>query len=437
MNLRQNKRFFFSSISFISEKTQIPNFRCVKKERDLASFDNLKFQDDLFTIQPEHGVVWPNSEAFVTIDFHPLMEEHFQRLAFCDIDGFDLRLPLKLSGKALGPRVEPNFKEVDIGKVFVNSTNVYKISLQNSGFVPAPFKVFPLQSLYGSKFSFSPESGAIPPQKSEVIQITFNCDLIGPFSEVFKWEIHGASNPVTCKFLGQVIGPTFKFDKPRIDFGEVSFNFLNSQTITLTNTSKIPMKFNLRIPEDGELLKREFDVVPATGIVLPESNKTIKIEFLSNTVKEYRYNLIMDVGEVGLNLHSIPIRAICKVPFIAVSNQKLTFSDVFLGVQYSRDFELLNSSSLASKFEIILPSENEPVNPETPGSSSTINLTNVPNTPSANNPNAANNNPNNSTIPSTVNSARGLNTSSNTTSGKVTAFVDQPTGIVAANRFII
>ena len=38
--------------------------------------------------------------------------------------------------------------------------------------------------------------------------------------------------------LGPQVSPTFHFDLDRISFGVVSYGFLNSKTLTLTNTSE-------------------------------------------------------------------------------------------------------------------------------------------------------------------------------------------------------
>ena len=49
---------------------------------------------------------------------------------------------------------------------------------------------------------------------------------------------------IACAFLlaSPQVSPTFHFDLDRISFGVVSYGFLNSKTLTLTNTSEAPPK---------------------------------------------------------------------------------------------------------------------------------------------------------------------------------------------------
>lgn len=53
----------------------------------------------------------------------------------------------------------------------------------------------------------------------------------------------------------QVVAPKFKFDVAELDFGPVSFGFLQSRTLKLTNESDIPFQFALSVPMDGKYNK--------------------------------------------------------------------------------------------------------------------------------------------------------------------------------------
>jgi len=96
-----------------------------------------------------------------------------------------------------------------------------------------------------------------------------------------------------------------------VDFGIASFGFLHSRTITLANTSQIPMKFTLRIPKDGEFMQREFGLTPSSGTLLPKSKMPIKLDFVPETVKKYTndYQLLIECDGVGQGLISLPIIA--------------------------------------------------------------------------------------------------------------------------------
>lgn len=64
---------------------------------------------------------------------------------------------------------------------------------------------------------------------------------LGSFHEVFEWTLKGSATAVTLAFRGVSVQPTFTFDTTMINFGNVSFGFLNSRMLTLTNTSQVPL----------------------------------------------------------------------------------------------------------------------------------------------------------------------------------------------------
>ena len=65
----------------------------------------------------------------------------------------------------------------------------------------------------------------------------------GEFSEMFNFQLQGSDDLLTCQIKGHVVGPTFNFDVDEIDFGVVSYSFMHKKTITLSNTSDIPMEY--------------------------------------------------------------------------------------------------------------------------------------------------------------------------------------------------
>lgn len=81
----------------------------------------------MFTIEPASGDIWPNTEAYVSIDFHPQAAEDYERTAFCEVTGRETRLPLKMIGKGKGPNVTFAFSDLDIGEIFINSVHEYEV----------------------------------------------------------------------------------------------------------------------------------------------------------------------------------------------------------------------------------------------------------------------------------------------------------------------
>lgn len=127
---------------------------------------------------------------------------------------------------------------------------------------------FILSNPTGSKFTFYPEEGALHPGESQILGIVFESDVLGEFSEFFRFSLQGNEHMLSCHIKGHVIGPTFHFDCEKIDFGSVSFDYLHTRVVRLANTSSVPVVFNLHIPQDGMHNREEFDIVPHRGTLL-------------------------------------------------------------------------------------------------------------------------------------------------------------------------
>lgn len=270
-----------TNVSSVDSVSNDVSLRDVKKMKSDIELDRLFFEnDDVFTVYPVSGEIMPHSSAWIYIDFHPPRDERFERVIFCDVQGRETRLPLKLVGTGRGPDVSFTFTDLEVGDIFVNSLHEYELKMENHGIIPARFEIAMPKSLFGTKFSFVPTSGVIEPASSKDIVVRFESDIIGEFSEWFRWKIEGRKEALMVNAVGRVVGPSFQFDVDAVDFGTVAYSFISSRSITLTNTSEIPMIFKLKIPEDGQLLKREFNILPSTGTILPHTSSEVRYDFI-------------------------------------------------------------------------------------------------------------------------------------------------------------
>lgn len=51
----------------------------------------------------------------------------YSSVAYCDVTGRELRLPLRLKGDGMGPQVQFSFDTLDIQNIFVNSAHAYEV----------------------------------------------------------------------------------------------------------------------------------------------------------------------------------------------------------------------------------------------------------------------------------------------------------------------
>jgi hydrocephalus-inducing protein len=158
--------------------------------------------------------------------------------------------------------------------------------------------------------------------------------LFGDFPE-------GQPDPLPLVLKGRVVAPSFHFDdsaKEGIHFGDVSLGFLNSVDFTLTNTSEIPMRFRLRIPNEHGEEHDQFDVQPSAGIILPHGEQQLRLNFIATAVSKYNLSMLVDVEAVGDSLLSLPITAMCLAPGIKPSADALDYGDAFIIQQITITF---------------------------------------------------------------------------------------------------
>jgi len=341
-------------IPFAARADEASLVRKYRNLRTALSNDPMYFVDDIFEVSPIEGQVWANSEMEITVTFRPDTAALFNCIAYLDISGRSDRLLLNCSGQGIGPHAALSFDVLDVGDVFINDEQHYEISMINKGDITANWTFMSSLTRFGNKFKFSPTEGILTPGQSQVIHIKFESDVLGEFSEYFRFALQGNEDMLICQIKGHVVGPTFCFDVNSINFGTVSYDYLHSRNLRLVNTSKIPMVFNLHVPQDGSFLKKEFDITPSDGTLTPGESMDILLEFIPSTVKVYDYSLAVDVLGVGDILLSIPISAECIVSTVRLASREIDFGDCFLRFPYEKEMILYNSSDkVHTKFEVL------------------------------------------------------------------------------------
>ncbi|NXD22968.1 HYDIN protein, partial [Spelaeornis formosus] len=342
----------------------------LQSERAKVLGDPMLFYDDVFSIEPKEGEIRPNCSVEISVFFKPQEARIYKRAVYCDISGRENRLPLLLRGEGLGPQLHFCFEELSIGEVFVRATHRYEVILFNNGPIEASFSLVPPVTAMGSCFTFLPQEGIVAPGGLRAIRISFCPTILGEFEEEFCFHVTESPKPVTLTIRGCVMGPSFHFDVPALHFGDVSFGFPRTLKCCLSNTSLAPMAFNLRIPGDGLggpsidsclqaskptcqswrkevqafMEPREFTISPCSGTVRALGSQDIKVTLCSNTVKEYKLELVMDVEGVGKNVFVLTLTARCIVPPLRVLNPVVWFGYCCLKVPYYKKLTLVNDS---------------------------------------------------------------------------------------------
>ncbi|XP_054142432.1 hydrocephalus-inducing protein homolog, partial [Melozone crissalis] len=124
------------------------------------------------------------------------------------------------------------------------------------------------------------------------------------------------------------------FDLAELDFGDISFGFPYTQRCRLTNSSAVPLTFQLRMSDDGtqpavdsvdqirrdtdpawrkgihfHVEPREFTMNPSQGTILPQGHQDIEVTLCSNTVMEFYRRLLVDLEGIGKGVAALIITA--------------------------------------------------------------------------------------------------------------------------------
>jgi hydrocephalus-inducing protein len=317
------------------------------------------FYDTIFAIEPLAGKIWAKSRMTVTVSFSPKAALHYHCLGYCSIVGQAERIPMKLTGHGIGPKAAFSYDEMDVGDIFVESMHRYEVDILNQGDIAVNYELVPNTGPFGSKFQFTPAAGRLDVDCSETIEIEFCPNILGEFNESFHWEL-SSNNKSACTipitFKGNSVCPTFHFDVDRVNYGIVSYGFLNCKTITLSNDSEVTMRYGLRIPGDGRFLQKEYDIIPSKGVLLPNCSQKVQIDFISTQAanKQYDLALVVDLDGVGQELGSLPITARCAVPTVAFEPyEAINFGEVFIRYAFYQCLVIHNTSALPAKFQIL------------------------------------------------------------------------------------
>ncbi|XP_064262735.1 hydrocephalus-inducing protein-like [Passer domesticus] len=253
-----------------------------------------------------------------------------------------------------------------------------QVNLINQGALDAPFSCIPSATKVGLGFKLAPQEGIIAARGSQTLQISFSATVLGRFEEEFRFSVAGSPTPAILTIKGSVTGPSLHFDLPELDFGDISFGFPYTQRCRLTNSSPVPVTFQLRMSFDGTqpavdsvdqirchsdpawrkgvhlyVEPREFTITPSQGTILPQGHQDIQVTLCSNSVMEFYRKMLVDLEGFGKGVASLVITARCLVPKLQVSPHVLQYDECLLKVPYEKKFIIRNPSHLPGCYGLI------------------------------------------------------------------------------------
>jgi hydrocephalus-inducing protein len=245
---------------------------------------------------------------------------------------------------------------MDIGDIFVTSKKTFELGIENTGEIDCVWSLFKDETPFGSKFKFSEERGklGVKDHVRDLLKVTFQSDILGEFSEAFRFALEGSSEMLTLVFKGHVVAPTFKVSEDSLDFGRVSYKFSQRKVVYLENTSEVDIKYLIRVPGDGRTLQNEFNIENNRGTLERGKKAEIIVNFTPCFQMVYDLVMVVDLEGVGQDMLAIPIKAECLVPKVRVlPKDMIDFGKCFLKHKKAMPIQIINDDSLPARFEFV------------------------------------------------------------------------------------
>lgn len=129
------------------------------------------------------------------------MAIEYEDTLYCNIEGKLDRIPLKLIGKGLGPKIKFSFTNLNIGNVFIFSKHKYELVLSNDECINSSFKFQINPGKFSECFTFVPTEGFIYSKGYQLIKIIFCSNkLLGYFNETIEFILDGCEKKETITF---------------------------------------------------------------------------------------------------------------------------------------------------------------------------------------------------------------------------------------------
>ncbi|EAY09922.1 hypothetical protein TVAG_481960 [Trichomonas vaginalis G3] len=319
--------------------------------------ENLVFKSKIFKFENSSSEIWPKRYQQVIVSFTPMQKEQVNETAYLyNIDTKE-RIPFPLQGSGIPPHAEINLESINAGHISFDKSYEYEILLRNNGMIPFDYEINDYKDRQIG-FEFNPDRGSLNVGQTIPIHINVIANHIGLFNEIFNISIIGAEYMSPSLVIrGRVIGPTFDISPKTINFGTVSFGFLYTQTLEITNDSEIPFNYDLAIHQDPTFDLREISILPNHGTVQGFAKQKLKLEFLPNTLRNYDLSLQLTSPEYEKVLQTIPIKAECICPEVSIIKPEIDVGQVFINKRTPLTVKICNRTGFPAKYEFIEPTD--------------------------------------------------------------------------------
>lgn len=351
---------------------RIYNDETITKENEA-----LLFCCNCFSIIPLEGDIWPENDTLITVTFTPEEAKMFEMTAYCDVTGRTDRLPLKLTGNGIGPKMDLNLDTMDLKDIYINTVHCFDVCVYNSGSIPGIISFLKCESQFGNILKVKGQSSLfLEPFNHGAFAMQFQCTNEGHFIDLVKYRITQSNQILSFTLVGNALNPSLKFAVTEINFEQVSLGYPATKNVELYNPTDIVMPYTVFMNHDGvdpivtcaeyftqkcriHSDPQEYSLKPTSGYALPSSTTTIEITLTPNIIRIKRLELIVEVFESKHCRTIIPVSHIAVIPEIVSIPAEIHIRFCFINYPANRTMKIKNISALPAQMEFSIDTQDD------------------------------------------------------------------------------
>ena len=236
--------FDFGYCSVKSNTTR--SFTITNLTAGIVKFLIRKHENCPFVLSHESGVLAVKGKQEIGISYLPQEWESIASSIILSINGEEKTI--KLSSVSKYPLLSVSETSLDFKELLVGKSDSKDITIQNTGLVPALFKIEKeLSEEDDSSFSVSIKKGQIQPGESVTVSFKFQPKLVGVCSNAHYTVRSKGGNFISVSWYGVGIGYDVHLSAKSMNFGEVSKGNSTNRIVNVVNDSDLATSFQFLV----------------------------------------------------------------------------------------------------------------------------------------------------------------------------------------------
>ena len=280
-----------------------------------------------FGINVNEFVLPPNESNKLIVVFNPLFKEDFnsetivKKLIFT-CDNHPIKMIVGLKGTISFPNISfDKERNLDFGVMMKNTERTITVNLAGhyDGQIQYRWEILSKDEMMNKVFDIFPIRGIIEPNETAEAHFSFMA-MSSPNgeSQIFNADAvcHVKGGPdYLFKLKGQSASIDYKIEPKLLSFGKIHFLEQSTQTLTIENTSTVPIEFKARASRGMKL--DQFSVTPSSGKIEAKHSLELTVSIVPGTPAKFSEMFIIQIGNFEEN--QITVEADALFPQVLLS----------------------------------------------------------------------------------------------------------------------